>query len=137
MEERARKLQRVNAARYSIPHASQSAFASMCALARKGELPAISTSKSVREARDSLAIQTTDYGKLIVPLDLITAKGEPLKVEVVNPLAYLSLASRSIHFGKLFEETYSRTCLYTSKPKGGSVENTCSLALLPLCALFG
>eukprot|EP00959_Pyramimonas_sp_CCMP1952_P119776 2504446-Pyramimonas_sp.AAC.1 len=43
MEERARKLQRVNAARYSIPHASQSALASMRALARKGELPAIST----------------------------------------------------------------------------------------------
>lgn len=88
MAERPSKLARIQRLRDRLPHVSQSALASILAIAANEELPTGSR-KDIREGRNAAAQEGTPYGPLHQELQLKALDGTCLHKELQHPAAML------------------------------------------------
>ncbi len=81
-------MRRVNALRGSLPHVTQSALVALCAKAREGDLPDITSKAEIRASRDAAAMRSTSYGLVVHELRLTDIEGNDKLVEVSNPAPF-------------------------------------------------
>ena len=72
-----------------MPHVSQSALASLLAIAQREKLPEVKYRQEVRDAKDLAAKITTSYGPLHQRTPVLTKSGKYVDVEIAHPFAML------------------------------------------------
>ena len=90
------KARRVMAAKRSLPHTSQSAFASMVHLAKTTDLSDFPISRAGYTGARNSTLVDTPYGPMVVMRPLVPKPPHaPRQMVAINPLAYLHTAFRS------------------------------------------
>ena len=99
---------RVNALRYSLPFASQSALGSILTLSAREELP-VANRNAIRKARDAAVFEQTEYGPFHKTMAVPAHDGDPVDIEIQNPQAMLSYMCRSNpSFARRIESAFRR-----------------------------
>ena len=92
--EKAPKLAKLDRFRRAVPHVSASALSKILQKAVE-ELPELKSRRDVQNARDVLVTQRTDYGPLLVHLNLECNDGTTQQLAIINPFAQLFVAAKT------------------------------------------
>ena len=88
-ESKPEKIARLQSLKARLPHVSQSALASLLAIAQREKLPEVKYRQEVRDARDLTVKITTLYGPLHQKIPVLTKSGTYVDVEIAHPFAML------------------------------------------------
>ena len=89
MDDRPRKLQRLNDFKRSVPHVTGRALSAILARIQTEGLPELISRRDQQIARDTIAYSSTPYGPLRRSLQLRGTDGGTVPMELVNPLSMI------------------------------------------------
>jgi hypothetical protein len=92
--DRARKLQKLDGLRRRMPHMSRNAMAELLKEVAEHGLPELHSRHHMAEAVSMLLDEDTEYGPLLVDLNLPMKNGTTEVHKAVNPLAFMCIAFR-------------------------------------------
>ena len=103
-DDRPTKLLRLSDFRRGIPHVSQRALTAILERVKADGVPALTTRKNKREARDMIAYESTPYGPLKRTVDLRCHDGSRIPLHIVNLHAILyHVCSQGGFFADIFK----------------------------------
>ena len=89
---------------------SKSGMAQLLAEVKKSGLPDAFSRSSQYRARKHVCNTMTEYGKLVVEVDVTTTDGEPMKMGFQNPLAFMAYhCEQSVHYAEIVRRAMERT----------------------------
>ena len=92
---------------------SKSGIAKLLSEVKVNGLPDAFSRSSQYRARKHVCNTTTEYGKLVVELDVMKADGKLMKMGFQNPLAFMAYqCEHSVHFAEIVRRAMERTLLY-------------------------
>ena len=93
-DDRARKYQRLERFRRSMPHVSASALSQILQGVEASGLPERHTRSDIAAARDQRMHEDTPYGPMITEIACTSTSGAEMKIPILSPFALLYLAVR-------------------------------------------
>lgn len=115
--DRPSKLARLQSLRSRLPFISQSGLSALLAAAKHEPLPELSSSRSIRRARDAGVAEVTPYGKLHQQFSIAAQEGPELPIEVQYPFAMLYHCTEHSHrLSQIIETAAAVTPNYAINP---------------------